>query len=242
MLFRKQIRFSQRKSGKVYLEIVPKATSASTPNDADAVYRQQNRGFLKRILGVLITGTVKIVNYFDSPLAYRVFLAAVVGFGLGYGVSVTMINQPDMVQAIPAVDQSEHRVVAKMVRVPRLDVAFRVEEGKVQELMVPRAHSLVHVSKSGSLGSQNTTIITHSGILAGRTGILEEIQLADEIVVLGSNDAHYSYRVTGIVQAHSDELSANIEHSSEELILYLPQNMLRSELLIIKSRAIRLGR
>lgn len=239
MILKRQVKFSQRKSGKVYLEIVP---NTPTIPDSEAAYRQQNRGLTKRTLGTLVGSTSKILNFIDTDVFYRIFLAAVVGFGLGYGVSVTMINQPDVVQAIPDIDLSEHRIVAEKIRVPRLDVVFVVEQGEVQDLMAPQANSLVHLSKSGSLESRNTAILTHSGLVSGKTKKLEDIEISDLIIVAGSNGANYSYRVTSIVQAKSDELPSNIEHASEELILYLPQNFLRSELLIVKARAIRTGR
>ncbi|MFZ1721427.1 MAG: hypothetical protein WAU07_02890 [Microgenomates group bacterium] len=231
-----KIRLTQRKSGKVFIELYSNKSQALV-NEAE--YRSQNRSSAKRFLGKIVATISWIFTAFDSPFSYRLFVISAIGFGFGYGMSVTLLYQPTLIQAVPSGQESNTpKIYAERIQLPRMDKSFLVADDGEYILEQIRSSKLLQLSAHGGLQDSRPAVLTQVGFFPGSTHSLEEVQLFDAIRVVGSNGAEYSYKVTSIVYIKSDELQANIENSADDLIIYIPQNILQTDLLVIKARAV----
>lgn len=192
---------------------------------------------IKSILALLIKIFMPVFTIFDFLASKRKLVVSSVGLGIGLGLSVIVTQRPDTLQAFPAYSST----LAGNIRVQRIivsstDLSASVISGNLQDMFKNvTLNALVHDERSAGLGSTKPVVIAEVGV-QNVLKDLELLQIGDKIEVIGSNNAHYLFKVTELRDMKAEYLPSVIAVHDESIILYKPKNVLRTQLYMVVAK------
>lgn len=213
-------------SGDLIFEINPQQISAKL--------------IIKTILSIILKLFLPLFSFFDFLASKRKLVISAVGLGIGLGLSVLVTQHPDTLQAFPSLSLSNlSKIRAQNLTISSIDLSTGVETGSVQDLFENISLDvLVHDQRSADLGSYSPVVIADVG-LKPILKDLEKVKIGDEIIIKGSNNAKYIYRVTEIRDMKAEYLSNVIGVNDDSIIIYKSQNLLRTQLFMIIAKPVK---
>jgi hypothetical protein len=220
------ISFKKKKSGDLFFEL-----------DLRAFLNIKQ--LIKFLLSILLYISNPVFRFFDFLASKRKLVISAVGLGLGLGLSVLVTQRPDALQAFPElINNNARQIEVSSLKIETIDLYTEVKKGSVVDVFNNLAiNYLIHDDRSGNLGSKQPLVIASMG----NRDILENLQaveIGNEIILIGSNNGVYKYRVIEIRDAHADNLPAIISSQDNSLIVYKPTNFLRTKIYAVVARPI----
>jgi hypothetical protein len=196
-------------------------------------------GLIKIFLNLILNIFLPIFAFFDFLASRKKLVISAVGLGIGLGLSVLVTQQPDSLQAFPALITSNAQVRAKRLVISSIDLSSTVEVGNIQDLIGNATqNSLVHDERSAQIGDQEPVVIAEVGV-PKILDQLHQVAIGDEIQVYGTNNAIYKYRVTEIRDMKAEYLPNVIGAHQESVIIYKPSNLFRTQLYMVIAKPIK---
>lgn len=194
---------------------------------------------IKSILSILLKLLLPIFSFFDFLANKRKLVISSVGLGIGLGLSVLVTQHPDTLQAFPLLSISSlTNIRAQRLVISSIDLSVPVETGSVQDLLENISLDvLIHDNRSADLGSYQPVVISEVGLKTILKD-LEKVRIGDEIIIEGSNNAKYLYRVTEIRDMKAEYLPNIIGVNDDSVILYKSKNLLRTQLFIVIAKPV----
>lgn len=214
------IQLRKNAQGDIIFEINPQSLSATT--------------IIKALFSLLLKVFLPVFAFFDFLATKRKLVISSVGLGIGLGLSVLVTQRPDTLQAFPTLaTQNITDIYASRVIISSIDLSTAVTKGNLQDLFdTVSLQGLVHDERSAALGGRHPVVIAEVGF-SNILQNLDSVQIGDEIRVVGTNEAVYSYRVTELRDMNSEYLPNVIGVNQDALILYKSKNILRTQLYMV---------
>lgn len=189
---------------------------------------------IRIVLTLLLKIFLPLFALIDFLASKKKLVISSVGLGIGLGLSVLVTQHPDTLQAFPTLNEAEKQsIYVQQIRIPSIDLFTPVERGNVQDVLENVSiHSLVHDERSAELGGSYPVVVAEVGLDAILKN-LEQVQIGDNIVVQGSNEAEYHFTVTEIRDMKAEYLPNVVGVNTNALILYKSKNALRTQLFMV---------
>ncbi len=214
------VKFSKNRKGEMILEITPPSISF--------------KGILKFFLFLLMNIFTPLFNFFDLLAEKRKLVISAVGLGLGLGLSIIVTQRPDILQAVNT-QFCDDKVIVTELSIPRIGLYNQVSPLNTDDLTRTLFnHQLLQLTKFGSLTSSYPVVITNFNPFLSLS--LDEVMMGDEVVVTGSNQGRYIFKVVDIREIESEYLPQVTALYSHSLIIYAPLNILRTRILVVIAR------
>jgi hypothetical protein len=157
----------------------------------------------------------------DKTTGKRAYLLLITGLGLGLGLSIGVITYPQYVNAVPStVVTAPITIEIQRIKSVGLSLDTTVKRGSIELLpLVQLEAPAIHAQTSASLGQGQAIIV--EGTRADYSFLnLDQAQLGQEIMVLGSNGGWYRYGVVETRSLKYNELSSLFTQDRETLVLF----------------------
>ncbi len=195
---------------------------------------------IKTILLILLKITLPLFAFFDFLATKKKLVISSIGLGIGLGLSVLVTQHPDALQAFPELTSSkDNKIAVNQIQIPSIDFRSQVVPGNVQDIFENISlEYLIHDERSSELGGSFPVVVAQVGGLDILNN-LEKVQIGDEVLVRGSNNALYQFRVTEIRDMKAEFLAHVIGANDESIILYKSKNVLRTRIYIVIAKPIK---
>jgi hypothetical protein len=200
--------------------------------------RSKFEKMIKLFLSLILIIFLPIFSVFDKLAEKRKLVVSSVGLGIGLGLSIIITQRPDVLQAFPVLDnQISVGAEAKYLKIPSIDIYSQVRRDGVDSLTKGIIEDeLVHLNGSGFLGGSEPVVIADLS-LKKILDNLEKIKIGDEIIIDGSNNGKYRYKVVEIRDTEAQYLQHVITKEVDSIILYKSNNLLRTQLFIVIAKS-----
>lgn len=219
------VEIKKQKSGDLILEINPD------------FFRPALKKVIKAFLRISLNIFLPIFSIFDKLAEKRKLVISGVGLGIGLGLSIIITQRPDTLQAFPLMsNQMAAGVEPRILRISQLDIYLSIKHDRLTSLLQNiTTNELIHLDGSGFLGQKKPIIIAD---LSSKNllNTFEEINIGDEIIIIGSNEGTYKYHVIEIRDTEAQYLPHVIAKEENSLIIYKPQNILRTQIFIVVAK------
>lgn len=216
----------RRKKGKVFIDF----SSLSSKNES---YRQSNRSAVKKLLSRVFVASHAVIAFFIREQYAHYARFAIVGFGIGIGISLSVVHRPDITYAIPFAPTIQQHVTAESISFGSKSLTYPVRSGSLWEATHGRSAAFIHLRDSAGLEGGGASYLTLKSSVFGHTSRFKSITIGESITIGASNNGVYSYTVTQKRYVSSDELLPAIESVGDGVLLSIPLDLFRSELLLI---------
>jgi hypothetical protein len=155
----------------------------------------------------------------------RLFYILPLGLGLGLGLSLVIFSQPALTTAsLPASDPTETTTITQF-SFPQREIKLNTKPQNSINL-INLKNPQVCFNEYCQLNSNYPTVVF-------TTTNLDQVQLGDSVKTLGENQGIYTYQVSEIINAPSQELVSKALQFPHNLVIAYPDNMWRTSLQLI---------
>lgn len=189
--------------------------------------------FSWRRLGSGVTQVlIQIFETVNRLTAYHGWLSLVAALGLGIGLGVTVFQRPSSSFAgIVSFNQNDG-VEVEAIFVPSLQIMTSVSSGELPAITAFSSNYAVRLESSSQL-EQSGVLVIYGANTADIFGRLASARLGDEIVLEGDNNGRYHFTITEIRTVKRDELSANLNHLTQGLVLITPTGLFGQSFMVV---------
>ncbi|MBU0974274.1 hypothetical protein KKD03_01070 [Patescibacteria group bacterium] len=219
------IKVKKLRSGDIVFEF--------TPNISHDVVKKLIKGSVRVIYKLFSP----IFSFFDKLAERRKLVISSVGLGIGFGLSIIVTQRPDILQAFPVLEYGiSVGSEVSVLKINKLNLYETIKIGSLADVYNNVFEDqLIHLEGSGFLGQKTPVVIAD----LGSTNLLKRldaISIGDEIVVVGKNNGTYKYRVIEIREIEAQYLTNVIDREENSLIIYKPENLLRTRLFVVVAK------
>ncbi len=161
-------------------------------------------------------------------------LLGLAGLGLGFGFSLIVFQRPTAGLAMTWLTPDNPAGWVEKVTLPKFAVETSVNPGSLQSpaCLVGKARQL-----NGSLTSSAEPMVIDGCSRLEVFGKLADLNLGDEIVLIGRNRGRYHYRVIAVRAVAAAALSSTIQENSTGLVLFTPTDLFATQFLMIIAKS-----
>ena len=185
-------------------------------------------------LGVSLVGRpfVSLINLLYASIsvvsAHRPLLFILSGLGLGFGLGLVVFQRPMTTLASPFPLAAQKSLISAR----QLEVGHVLFEVTATDSETNNGQAIHHLTTSAPLGTTGTVVL-NVGWRHEINTYLEQTTLNDPLILIGSNNGRYEYRVVEIKEVGNEVLPTLFDQTGKALVLYTPSNLLQAKYLVV---------
>lgn len=164
----------------------------------------------------VVKAVVRSLEFVESQIK---FIPMIMAIGLGLGVSLTVVLNPDTSTATPSLAAP-------------LSSGIEIDRVVVSDLGV----DAMSVELKSSLLTKNKTTTIYGDNKAGNFAALSEAQLGQRVQILGKNNGWYSYTIIETRFVRAEDLPGSLAQIDPAVILYTPADTLKKNFYLVKAK------
>lgn len=186
------------------------------------------------LVKMVVKPAVSVINLLYTSLnfasAHRPALFILSGLGFGFGLGLVVFQRPMSTLASPLpMRVSQASVTVQQLEIGNVSFEVSLSDAGSDETTIQQLATSAPLGKEGSL-------VLHLGWRSEATTYLENATLNDPLIVIGSNNGRYSYRVVEIKEVDNEMLSTLFNQTGKALVIYAPTNLLHTKYLVVIAR------
>ena len=158
----------------------------------------------------------KIFEFLNFVFSKKIFYVIPMGLGLGFGLSLVILSNPDLSYANNLVNNSSKSVIYKKLILEQDNLSFNIKSSQTLNLL-------------SNLQTEDVTQLQNNQIITVKN--LPELSLGQVIKLVGQNNGLYEFRVIETKLINSNEYQTLLAENKNNLILFSQNNLIGSKLL-----------